>query len=141
VLGRSRRLDGWARKQGSRKIATVRQERERSNHSRRESDRGRRRGMGSTPPRTVLFIGGPRNLSVAVPSTVQNASTDLFREVCEKIKADFSRNKSQLQPKSEFRSLAKKTTSGRPNGKSFCKPPRHINISLWKIISPNRPST
>jgi hypothetical protein len=35
----------------------------------------------------------------------------------------------------------KKTTSGRPDGKSFCKPPRHINIGLWQIILPNQPST
>jgi hypothetical protein len=33
------------------------QERE-SNGSRRDGDGGRRRGMGSTPPRVVLFIGG-----------------------------------------------------------------------------------
>jgi hypothetical protein len=84
--------------------------------------------------------GGPPNLSVAVPSTVQNASTTLPREVREKIKADFSRSKSQLRPKSEFRLLVKKTTSGRPDGKSFYNPPCHINIGLWQIISPNRPS-
>jgi hypothetical protein len=46
--------------------------------------------MGSTPPRATLFIGGPLNLSVEVPSTVQNASTALSREVREKIKAEFS---------------------------------------------------
>jgi hypothetical protein len=46
--------------------------------------------MGSTPPRTTLFIGGPPNLPVAVPSVVQHVSTALFREVREKIKADFS---------------------------------------------------
>jgi hypothetical protein len=51
---------------------------------------GRRRGMRSTPPRAVLFIGGPPNLSVAAPSTVQYASTVPSREVREKIKADFS---------------------------------------------------
>jgi hypothetical protein len=51
---------------------------------------GRRRGMGSTPPQAVLFIGGPPNLFVAVPSTVQCASRALSRELREKIKADFS---------------------------------------------------
>jgi hypothetical protein len=61
-----------------------------SGGSRSDSDGGRRRGMGSTLPRAVLFIGGPPNLSIAVPSTVQCASTALSREVCEKIKADFS---------------------------------------------------
>jgi hypothetical protein len=86
-------------------------------------DEGRRRGMGSTPPRAILFIGGPPNLSVAVPSTVQCASTAQSRELRAKIHADFS-----LRPKSEFRSSAKKTTSGHPDGKSFHKPPRHINI-------------
>jgi hypothetical protein len=51
---------------------------------------GRRRGMGSTPPQAALFIGGPPNLPVVVPSIVQHASTALSREVREKIKADFS---------------------------------------------------
>jgi hypothetical protein len=46
--------------------------------------------MGSTPTRAALFIGGPPNLPVAVPSAVQHAPTALFREVREKIKADFS---------------------------------------------------
>jgi hypothetical protein len=97
--------------------------------------------MGSTPPRAVLFLGGPLNLSVAVRSTIQYASTALSGEVCEKIKADSLLNKPQLRPKSKFRSLAKKKTSGHLDGKSFCKPPRYINIGLWQIISPNRPST
>jgi hypothetical protein len=47
----------------------------------------------------------------------------------------------ELRPKSEFRSLAKNITSGRPDGKSFCKPPRHIIIGLQQIILPNRSST
>jgi DNA-binding LacI/PurR family transcriptional regulator len=45
--------------------------------------------MGSTPPRAVLFIASPLNLSVAVYSTVQNASMTLSRETHEKIKAEF----------------------------------------------------
>jgi hypothetical protein len=97
--------------------------------------------MESTPPRVSLFIGGPPNLSVAAPSTVQNASKALSREVLEKIKAEFSRKKPELRPKPEFRSLAEKTTSGRPDEKSFCKPLRHVNISLWQIMLPKRPST
>jgi hypothetical protein len=48
------------------------------------------RRMGSTLPWAALFIGGPPNLSVAAPSTVQYASTALSHEVRKKIKADFS---------------------------------------------------
>jgi hypothetical protein len=99
-----------------------------------EEDEGE---WGSTPPRVSLFIGGPPNLSVAAPSTVQCASTALSREIREKIKEEFSRNKPKLRPKSEFRSLAKKTTSGSPDGKPFCRPPHHVDISLWQIILPN----
>jgi hypothetical protein len=47
------------------------------------------------------------NLPVAVPSAVQHASTTLFREVREKIKADFSLTDSNYDLNSEFRSLAK----------------------------------
>jgi hypothetical protein len=94
--------------------------------------RGRRRGgMGSTPPQAVLFIGGSTKSIRCGSSTVQYASTALSQEVREKIKVDFSRNKTKPRPKSEFRSLAKKTTSGRRDGKSFGKPPRHINIGLF----------
>jgi hypothetical protein len=46
--------------------------------------------MGSIPLRAVLFIGGPLNLSVPVPSTVQSASMALSQEICEKIEAEFS---------------------------------------------------
>jgi hypothetical protein len=46
--------------------------------------------MGSTLPRVSIFIGGPLNLSVAGPSTVQNASMALSREVHEKIKGELS---------------------------------------------------
>jgi hypothetical protein len=42
----------------------------------------------------------------------------------------FFANRLQLRPKSEFRSLAKKTTSCRPDGKSFCKTPHHVNLGL-----------
>jgi hypothetical protein len=121
----------WTGARGSKAVTrSLRREQEReSDGSGRESDVGRR-GMGSTPPQAVLFIGGPPILSVAVPSSVQNASTALSREVLEKIKVDFSQNMSQLRPKSEFRSLGKKTTSGRPVGKSFCKPPYHVNLGL-----------
>jgi hypothetical protein len=63
--------------------------------------------MGSTPPRAALFIGGPPNLPVAVPSAVQHASTALFREVREKIKADFPLTDYYYDLNSEFRSSAK----------------------------------
>jgi hypothetical protein len=132
LAGGGGRMDGRGSKAVARSLRCTRE---------RESDGGRRRGIGSTPPRAALFIGRPPNLSILVPSTVQYASTAPSREVREKIKVDFWRSKSQLQPKSEFRSLVKKTTSGRPHGKSFCKSPRYINIGLWQIISPNRPST
>jgi hypothetical protein len=66
-----------------------RYEREKAVEGEEKATGGRRKRMGSTPPRAILFIGGPPNLSVAVPSTVQCASTALSREVCEKIKADF----------------------------------------------------
>jgi hypothetical protein len=56
----------------------------------RERREGDERGMGSTPTRAALFIGGPPNLPIAVPSAVECASTTLFREVREKIKAVFS---------------------------------------------------
>jgi hypothetical protein len=112
-------------------------EREKVTAAKSKGMRGRRRrGMGSTPPRAVLFIGGPPNLFVVVPSTVQCASTALSQELRAKIQLDFL-----LRPKSEYRSSAKKTTLGRPDGTSFHKPPRPINIGLWQIILPNRPST
>jgi hypothetical protein len=51
---------GWMDGRGSATVARSLQcARERENNgSGRESDRGRRRGMGSTQPRVVLFIGG-----------------------------------------------------------------------------------
>jgi hypothetical protein len=48
------------------------------------------KGIGSTP---TLFIGGPPNLSVVAPCSVQHAPTALSREVREKIEADFSLNR------------------------------------------------
>jgi hypothetical protein len=75
------RVRAW--EQGGRKIAGQRRKRKRQ---RREEEE---RGMGSTPPRAALFIGGPPNLPVAVPSAVQRASTALFSKVREQIKADF----------------------------------------------------
>jgi hypothetical protein len=81
------------------------------------------KGNGVNP-----FIGCPLNLSVAVPSTVQNASMALSRELRVKIQADFL-----LSPKSECRSSAKMTTTGRLDGKSFHQPPRHINVGLCQI--------
>jgi hypothetical protein len=74
--------------------------------------------MGSTPTRAALFIGGPLDLPVAVPSVVQHASTALFREVREKIAADSSLTEQSHDLSPEFRSSANnKLTSGRPDGK------------------------
>jgi hypothetical protein len=76
---------------------------------------GRRKGMGSTPSQAALFIGGPLNLSAAIPSTVQYNSMALSREDREKIRADFSLNRLQLPNK--------KTTSGCTDGKHVLQAP------------------
>jgi hypothetical protein len=68
-----------------------------------ESERKKTKGMGSPPTRLTLFIGGPPNLSVAAPCSVQHAPTALSREVREKIEADFSLTDQVLRPKSGFR--------------------------------------
>jgi hypothetical protein len=95
------------REQGGRKIATAQWERER-NGSGSDNDGRKTKGNGVNPASgRPIYRGGPPNLSVAVPSTVQYASTALSREVREKIKADSSLNRLQLRPKSEFRSSAK----------------------------------
>jgi hypothetical protein len=52
-----------------------------------EEDEGE---WGQPRPGSSYLLGGPPNLSVVVPSTVQCASTALSLEVREKIKADFS---------------------------------------------------
>jgi hypothetical protein len=71
------------------------------------SERKKTKGLGSPPPWLTLFIGGPPNLSVAAPCSVQHAPTALSREVREKIEVDFSLSDQALRPKSEFRSSAK----------------------------------
>jgi hypothetical protein len=69
---------------------------------------GRRKGNGVNPASgRLIHRGGPPNLPVAVPSDVQHASTALFREVREKIKADFSLTDYSYDLNSEFRSSAK----------------------------------
>jgi hypothetical protein len=68
-------------------------------------------GNGVEPVRLTLFIGGPPNLSVVAPSSVQHSPTALSREVREKIEADFSLTDQALRPKSEFRSSAKREDS------------------------------
>jgi hypothetical protein len=104
----------------------ARRSQDRYSTHRREKARRKTKGNGVNPALgRPIYRGGPPNLSVAVPSTVQYASTALSRKLHAKIQADFL-----LRPKSEFRSSAKKTTSGRPDGISFCKPPLHINIGL-----------
>jgi hypothetical protein len=72
------------------------------------SEMKKTKGMGSPPTRLTLFIGGPPNLSVAAPCSVQHAPTALSREVREKIEADFSLIGQALRPKFEFRSSAKR---------------------------------
>jgi hypothetical protein len=76
---------GWEHAQGSKAVAGSRE-----GCGRSESDGGRRKGNGVNPTSASLFIGGPLNLLVVVPSAVQHAPTDLFREVHEKISADLS---------------------------------------------------
>jgi hypothetical protein len=76
--------------------------------------------MGSTPTQAALFIGGPLDLPVAVPSAVQHASTALFREIREKI-APNSRD-------SEFRSSTDNNiSSGHPDNKQVQQAP-HITL-------------
>jgi hypothetical protein len=76
--------------------------------------------MGSTPTQAALFIGGPLDLPVAVPSAVQHASTALFREIREKI-APNSRD-------SEFRSSTDNNiSSGLPDNKQVQQAP-HITL-------------
>jgi hypothetical protein len=83
---------GWAPEHGSKEVARSQESYDGRKATGVEArvTRGRRKGMGSTPTRAALFMGGPLNLPVAVPSAVQHAPTALFREVREKIKADFS---------------------------------------------------
>jgi hypothetical protein len=57
-------------------------------------------------------------MPVAVPSAIQHASMALFREVREKIKADFSLTDYNYDLNLSLgRQLNKKTTSGHPDGK------------------------
>jgi hypothetical protein len=82
------------------------------------------RRMGSTSPWAALFIGGPPNLSVTVPSTVQHASMALFREVREKIKVDFSLTDYSYDLNLSLgRQINNKTTSGRLDGKHVLQAP------------------
>jgi hypothetical protein len=103
------------RKHDDRKITAV--------HSRERKGRRKTKGNGVNPASGCPIYRGPPNLSVAVPSIVQCASMALSSKVREEIKEEILLNKPQLRPKFEFRSLVKKTTSGRLDGKSFCKPP------------------
>jgi hypothetical protein len=96
---RRKKLGARAREHRGRKIAVARKEEEGDG-----SERKKTKGMGTTPTRATLFIGGPPNLSVVAPCSVQHAPTVLSREVREKIEADFSLTNEVLQPKSEFRS-------------------------------------
>jgi hypothetical protein len=51
-----------------------------------EEDEGE---WGQPRPGLPFYRGGPLDLSIAVPSTVQNTATALSREIREKIKAEF----------------------------------------------------
>jgi hypothetical protein len=68
------------------------------------SETKKTKGMRSPPTRLTLFIGGPSNLSVAAPCSVQHGPTTLSREVHEKNEADFSLTDQVLRPKSGFSS-------------------------------------
>jgi hypothetical protein len=56
----------------------------------RERQEEEERRMGSTSTQAALFIGGPLDLPVVVPSTIQYASTALVREIREEIVPDSS---------------------------------------------------
>jgi hypothetical protein len=84
--------DGWMDGRGSTAVARwLRCAREReSNGGGRESDGGRQRGMGSTPPQAVLFIGGSTEsircgsfhrtkcLNVSIPRTSRENQGGIF---------------------------------------------------------------
>jgi hypothetical protein len=70
--GQSRRLDGSAHEGSGRNAA-------RSNGGESDSSARKKRANGSTPTRAALFIGGPLDLPISVPSAVQRASTALVR--------------------------------------------------------------
>jgi hypothetical protein len=124
MLGRSWRWDGWARKQGGRKISTTWRERE-SDGSGSDNDGRKTKGEWGQPHFEPPYLwGAPPNLSVAVPSTVQHASMALFREIRENIKADFSLTDYSYDLNLSLgRQPNKKITSGRPNGKHVLQAP------------------
>jgi hypothetical protein len=103
--------------------------------------RKKMKGNGVNPAPGRPIYRGPLNLSVAVPSTTQNAPTALSREIREKIKAEFSPTDYNYdlnlslgrKPKRQYQVVLMEN--------HFCKLPHHINIGLWQIILPNRPST
>jgi hypothetical protein len=64
--------------------------------------------MGSNPPRLTLFIAGSTQSNpLRLLAPYNTPPTALFREVSEKIKADFSPTNQAPRPKPEFRSSAK----------------------------------
>jgi hypothetical protein len=123
---------GWTGGRGSKTVARLlrRDEREKAMEVEATATGGRRRGMGSTPPRAVLFIGGPTDLSIAVPSTVQHASTALSREVREKIKADFSLTGYSYDLNLSLGRQPKRQHQVILMAKHFCKPPYHVKSGL-----------
>jgi hypothetical protein len=96
-------LGARAREHGGHKIVVAQKESKGDGGERKKT-----KGLGSPSTQVTLFIGGPPNLSVAAPCSIQHAPTALSREVREKIEADFSLTDQALRPKSEFRSSAKR---------------------------------
>jgi hypothetical protein len=86
---------------------------------------GKRKGNGVNPASCrLIYRRGPPNLPVVVPSAVQHASTALFREVRENIKAYFSLIEHNCDLNLSLgRQLNNKTTSGCPDGKHVLQAP------------------
>jgi hypothetical protein len=120
--GRSWRPDGWAREQdGRKKSYSARESDSGGSESDGEEDEGE---WGQPHLRPPYLQGGLPNLPVVVPSIVQHASTSLFREVREKIKAYFSLKYYIYDLNLSLgRQLNKKTTSSRPDGKHVLQAP------------------
>jgi hypothetical protein len=92
--------------------------------------RGRRRGEWGQPrPGSLNLKRGPLNLSVAAPCSVQHTPTALFRDVSEKIKADFRQQTKCYDLNLNLgRQPNKKITTGRPDRKHDLQAPTSYKI-------------
>jgi hypothetical protein len=118
------RVCAW--EQDGRKIAG--QQRKRKRQRREEEERG----MGSTPPRAALFIGGSTKSTRCGSFRRTTRLNSSIREVCKEIKADFSLTDYSYDLNLSLgRQLNNKTTSGRPDGKHVLQAPTsHLFRSL-----------